>query len=270
MSSRNSHMGENEEAEIEAVEEEVFEDRAPNLRGSGSVHREDLNNLQDAILDARISPREPFVATSVSSHSTTESEHEKQLALARIRANPIGKFMEYILGTQLNTGTVPEPHQFGAIADMLEEMPPLVTQAQLASMQGGFTSDMFMTMFKQMSLQTSNGWSITIEAPKKFGKHPTLSSSDAGRHGVIRIWFPPRMRFTGENKKGEPDVCELLAILRTSQSHALLSEEEFRTKLLEYFTGACFGVVSTWVYADISIDELYRKIVDRYYVGDSP
>jgi len=88
---------------------------------------------------------------------------------------------------------------------------------------------------------------------------------------LIRLNFPPaKAKHSGTDKKTEASIIEILSILRSAQALTVLSQKEFMSKMLEYFTGELYQNTLDWINEGSDVADLYMKIVRKYYCGDSP
>lgn len=183
--------------------------------------------------------------------------------------------MEWMLTTMAHIcdgkkGEAMEITDVKVVADLLDkcQVTPQVTQAER---QAEFNANL-----ANSSMQASKDTgSNLIDAPKIFGAHPTVEphSKDNARLTLVRNNFvQPKPLFSGGNGDGRhrANIHELLDKLARAQRVCVLSEIEFRDKLLEVFTGTAYQSVADWIDEELPVQEIYTKIMRRFNQDETP
>ena len=152
----------------------------------------------------------------------------------------------------------------------IEEVVDVMVALEVSHSHGAWTKRNFTRFYHELLVQTEPSNAIQVVAPTKFGKHPTLFTNNPMRHSMVKMYFTSRPRFSGKDLEKDGNIVELLSHLQRAQNNRVLSKEEFCHKILEYFSGPAFVCVSQWVNEDLEVDEIFRRIVDRFYAHEYP
>lgn len=122
-------------------------------------------------------------------------------------------------------------------------------------------------MYRRIQLGAARHTSILVEPPKTFGAHPTMTNQN--RHHLVKLHFNFKLKFSGSGSD-KTDICEVLEYLKLAQEAVILSETEFKSQMLQYFSGRAFRIVSGWIHEGEEVAKLYEKITDCFYNLESP
>ena len=101
-----------------------------------------------------------------------------------------------------------------------------------------------------------------IAPPVLFGQHPTLNN--VNRVNQANAIFGQRKRFTGEARRDDVSIHELLQDLNEAQEQVVLSEIEFVRKLQHCLTGDPYTVVSEMRKEGSSLSDIYSELTNLF------
>lgn len=104
---------------------------------------------------------------------------------------------------------------------------------------------------------------ITVQPPKEssYSEYDTQMNTDPGRQEVIRNQFGTRTKFAGNKESKDPNLVELLDYLSRAQEVVRFSEEEFKNKLGDYFTGPAYDSLREWIASGYTVKQIWAQFV---------
>jgi hypothetical protein len=133
------------------------------------------------------------------------------------------------------------------------------------------------TVVRDMRLLGTKGAQIIIAPPAAttYSVGPALTGPRGNATlKLCSTYFPPNKgKFIpgdGKNTSKSGDVCEALAFLTRAQNKCRLSREEFLEKFMDYFVGPCSIDIMEWIEANLSIEDIYKRMIRVFYKGETP
>ena len=209
---------------------------------------------------------------SVNSAVTERTTDSERISMGVVNSHPMGAainlLMEIITGLAVEGR---ENYEIPSVNEMAAVLPewPRRSAAEVSA-------EDLKTKFLEMQFSTASSFMVMVECPEgnDFANRDTLSDTDMARHNFVRSQFSPRAKFSGtagnENNKKEGSIIELLEHLTRQQRIVRLSRPEFTNKMLEHFTGEAYTSVHHWLNLGYDLQEVYRRLVDRFYRDETP
>ena len=105
-----------------------------------------------------------------------------------------------------------------------------------------------------------------IKPPEAFGIHPTLKTISKNVE-AMKLFPQNKAKFTGTKRDG-PSIAEFIFAVNYAQQRLLLSEEEFKDKLLNSTTDKAHKTIRTLLEQGDNVAAIYHKLIILY--DDTP
>ena len=197
------------------------------------------------------------------SHETDDDDVQ---ALTEMNAHPLGQFLKALMHMLTGLSIYGNAYRLPSLLEIVRSLP------EWPSRMAELDMDELTNKFIDMQFSTASSFMTLIDSPSEddFATSDTLSDRDLARHNFVRTNFSVTKKFSGTGEKKDGNIMEILEGLTRSQRKVRLSKPEFIDKLLDNFTGTAYQTLSLWLSQGIAIDELYRRMVERFYKDETP